>query len=314
MRGSPLWSRQQPGGIFVMSDLGATTGDIWFVDSATGTDGAGNGRDPDKPVATLDYIIASATANKGDRIYVMPNHAETITGVGGLALDIAGIQIIGLGEFNQRPRLLMDGADTVTCAISAADVTVQNIVFASGTADTVAAIVVTAKGARLLDLEFEDNTTDEDWLTPIKATSTTDNNADGLTVARCRWGSLTASGLEFIEINANLDWLTVEDNLVIHEGTASPLVLWAGTKLSRFARIRRNDISHKDTDATNGLLSNGGSTNSGIVADNNCGHADVTTDHGALGITGLGFRLFNNRSVSTGSLSGFVLPAIDVDS
>ena len=53
--------------------------------------------------------------------------------------------------------------------------------------------------------------------------------------------------------------------------------------------------------------------NNGIIAHNRIGHADVTGAHD-LGIEGLGCRLFDNLSVSTDDLSGFVLPALDVDS
>jgi len=61
------------------------------------------------------------------------------------------------------------------------------------------------------------------------------------------------------------------------------------------------------------LLNNDQSDNTGIIAHNRVGHADVTGAHD-LGIDGLGCRLFDNLSVSTDSLSGFVLPAIDADS
>ena len=51
--------------------------------------------------------------------------------------------------------------------------------------------------------------------------------------------------------------------------------------------------------------------NSGIIAHNRVGHADTTTTitMGAVG----GCRFFDNLNVSTDALSGFVLPAIDVD-
>jgi hypothetical protein len=296
--------------ILGMPVLNAYAGDVYWVNSATGSDGNKGTRD--RPFATIDYAIGRCTANNGDIIMVMPNHAETITGAGGITADVAGITIVGLGTFNQRPRFLMDGATTVSFVISAADVTVQNLVFAAGHADIVTCFGITAAGAALLDLEFVNNVVDENFLTPIKATSTTDNNADGLKVIGCRWLSADAASVEFIEVNADLFGLVVKGNTVVHEGTASPLILFATGKDMQYGDVQWNFLSHKMT--ANELLINIDTTaNSGIIAHNRVGHADVTTTHD-LGIDGLGCRLFDNLSTSTDSVSGFVLPAIDANS
>ena len=65
-------------------------------------------------LATLDAAFALCTADKGYRIIILPNHSETVTGVGGITADVAGVSVIGLGIGAQRPRFLMDGAATVT--------------------------------------------------------------------------------------------------------------------------------------------------------------------------------------------------------
>ena len=65
-----LFSRQQPGGFWVVSRIEDQPGDIWFVDSgcATGADAVGYGRNPDQAFLTLDYCIANCTASNGDTI------------------------------------------------------------------------------------------------------------------------------------------------------------------------------------------------------------------------------------------------------
>ena len=286
-------------------------GSVFFVDSTAGNNG-NTGKEPSKAFATLDYAIGKCTANKGDVIYVMPNHAETIIGAGGITADIAGIKIIGLGSYNQRPRFLMDGGTTVTFAVSAADVTVRNIVMASGHLLVAAGFDVTGKGCWLDKVEFADNTTAENWGTPIKATGAA-NTADGLKVTNCRWVPLVASvnELEFIEITDDIADLVVVGNYIVHEGTASPLILQAGTKVMTCAQVLWNFLSHKMT-AGALFISNGGTGNSGIIAHNRFGHADVTTTHDWGAATG--FRLFDNLSTSVGNLSGVILPAADVDS
>lgn len=285
---------------------------VFWVHNATGSDG--NSGSFDKPFKTLDYAIGRCADGRGDVIMLKAGHAETITGVGGITADKSDISIIGLGAGPARPTFLMDGAATVTFAISAAGVTVQNCVFNAGHADIVTCFNITAAGASLIDVEFGDFAVNENWLTPIKCTSTTDNNADGLRVLGCRWLSPDAACTEFIEINADLKGLIVSRNVVVHEGTASPLVLFATGKDMKYGEITWNFLSHKMT--ANELFvscDTTGVNNSGIIAHNRVGHADVTTAHD-LGIDSLGARLFDNLSVSTNALSGLLLPAADVDS
>ncbi len=97
-----LFSRTQPGGVFTIADIDEHPGDIFFVHSGTGTDGAGYGQNPDSPVATIDYAIGLCTDSKGDVIYVMPGHNEGL-GNAQIAVDVAGISIIGLGRGSAAP-------------------------------------------------------------------------------------------------------------------------------------------------------------------------------------------------------------------
>ena len=291
--------------------LNAHHGNVWWVNSATGANSGGNDGSRELPFATLDYAIGRCTANNGDIILLAPNHAETVTGIGGITADVAGISIIGLGNYNQRPRFLMDGATTLTFAVSAADVSISNIVMASGHLLVATGFNVTGVGFWADRVEFVDNTTAENWGSPFKATGAA-NTADGLKITNCRWTPLiaTVNSLEFLEITDDIADLVMHGNFIAHEGTASPLVLQAGTKVMQRVSIVGNFLSHKMT-AGDLAYDNGGSTNSGIIAHNLIGHADVTGAH-VLGAVA-GCRFFENRSVSTDALSGFVLPAIDVD-
>ena len=292
--------------------LNAHHGNVWWVNSATGNDSGAADGSRNKPFATLDYAIGKTTANNGDVIMIAPNHAETITGAGGITADVAGISIIGLGAYNQRPRFLMDGGTTVDFAVSAADVTVQNCVFAAGHADIVRCFNVTAAGFNSLYNEFVNNTTDENWLTPIKATSTTDNNADGLTVIGNRFVTPDIGTLEFVEINATADGTVFLNNLVVSAGTASPLILVADGKLLTNTEIGGNKLQNLMT-ANELFFSNDGTTNTGIAYDNYCAHRDVTTTHD-LGLESSGIAIFNLYSTSTTALQGGVIPAADANS
>lgn len=297
------------GGVAIrgMPVLNSYSKNVHWVDSGGSANGAGTFQ---RPYTTIDQAINHCSA--GDIIMVKEGHSETLTGASAITCDVAGVSIIGLGSYSRRPRLLLDGGTTVDIAVSAADVTWQNIVFAAGHADIVRAFNVTAKGAAFIGCEFVDNVATENFLTPIKATSTTNNNADGLTVVGCKFLTPDAATLEFIEVNADIFGMVVRDNVVVHEGTDSPLVRVATGKDLQYTEIVGNFLSHKMT--ANELLVNcDTNANSGIIAHNRVGHADVTSTHD-LGIDGLGCRLFDNLSASTDSVSGFVLPQIDANS
>ncbi|HLF02193.1 MAG TPA: right-handed parallel beta-helix repeat-containing protein [Anaerolineales bacterium] len=150
MARTPLFSRVQPGGVFMVTDPGYTPGETFFVHSGTGTDGAGYGRNPDSPVATIDYAIGLCTANKGDVIYVLPGHNEGL-GNAQIAVDVDGISIIGLGRGSAAPRIDFDHANA-SIDISADGCTLRNLrLLPSVTAVLIAVDVVAGATDTLLD-------------------------------------------------------------------------------------------------------------------------------------------------------------------
>lgn len=284
-----------------------TLGKDLYVEADTGSDNS-DGLTPDRALATLDAAFALCTADKGYQVFCLPNHSETVTAAGGIAHDVAGVSVYGLGNYNQRPRILMD-AGTASYDMSAADGYIENVVFASGHLLSAFCFDVTAVGAHIHNVQFDDNTTAENWGTPVKATGAA-NTADGLKITSCRWTPLvaTVNALEFLEITDNIDDLVVADNWIAHEGTASPLILQAGSKVMHNAFIVDNFLSHKMTSGDL-LIDNGGATNSGVIARNFCGNADVTGAQGGGAATGM--RFFENLYTSTATESGALEPAAD---
>ncbi len=125
MARSELFVRKQAGGMFSVVNELMTTGNIFFVHSVTGTNGAGYGQNPDAPVATIDYAVGLCTANNGDRIEVMPGHIETITGTD-ITVDVAGVTVSGHGIGSQMPRIRHNHANAEV-SIAADDVVWQGI-------------------------------------------------------------------------------------------------------------------------------------------------------------------------------------------
>ena len=144
MAKTALFVRKQSGGMFEVVNETLTTGSIFFVDSATGTNSVGGGRNPDAPLATLDYAIGLCTASKGDMIYVMPGHAETITAADGFDADVAGIRIIGMGWGDLRPTFTFTQTAS-DVAIGANNVWIENLRFVAGVSAVVRGVNVEGK-------------------------------------------------------------------------------------------------------------------------------------------------------------------------
>jgi hypothetical protein len=283
-------------------------GKTFYVDDAVNGE---SGANPEEALGTLDEAFAKCVANRGDLIVVCPDHEETVTGVGGITADVAGVTVIGLGSGNQRPRFLMDGAATVTFLVSAADFRIENCVFAAGHADIVRCFNVTAKGFQAIDLEFIENVVDENFLVDIDASSAVANANDGLNVVGCRSYGIDASRTHFINTIEDVDRAHIVGNIVVQIGsTAGALVKCAAGKDLTNVFIGWNFVQHAMTD-NDLLIDNDTTANTGIIAHNRCRHADVTGAHLLVDCDGVG--LFDNLSTSTNTNSGFVLPAIDVD-
>ena len=288
-----------------------TLGKDIFVDSVTGAD-TSDGLTPDRALATLDAAFAKCTANKGYRIFVLPNHSETITGAAGIAHDVAGVSVIGLGHGGQRPTFLMDGGTAVTYKITANDALVRNLVFNSGHASVVTCIdVQIATDAWIDDCEFGNNTTTEMFVTCIKSGTTTDNQCDGLKVTNCKWFDIETTALEFIEILGNTDRVHVEGNFVRTAGTglAALVVGTAGDILTQ-AYIVGNILFNNDAADAVTIYSNNGTTNTGVIARNFAKTLDIAGEvlHTA---SNTGMFAFENYSTSVPTVSGYLLPVKD---
>lgn len=99
---------------------------------------------------TIDAAIGSCIAGRGDVIYVLPGHTESITSATSLACDVAGVRIQGMGEGANRPTLTWTTAITANIPVSAANVTIDNMILDMTGFDAITAgITVTAAGFTL---------------------------------------------------------------------------------------------------------------------------------------------------------------------
>jgi len=115
----------------VTSGTYITTGSVFFVDSNTGLDSY-NGKDPDHAFATIDHAIGHCTSGVCDTIFVMPNHAETISSSTGCNVDVDGVAIIGLGNGENRPTLTLATTTSAKVELAGHSVWIENLLLKAG--------------------------------------------------------------------------------------------------------------------------------------------------------------------------------------
>jgi len=265
-----LFSRKQPGGVFVIDDLAEHPGDVYFVGSTvTGAvDSAGAGRSPDSPFATIDYAVGQCTASQGDVIYVLPYHAETVSAAAGLDLDVAGITIRGLGHGAAQPTVTLDTADTADVDVDAAGITVENIHFVANFADIAAAIDVNSDDFTLRGCRFTEAATDMNakiWVQDAAA-----GGSDRITIEDCYVIALDAANTHFVNFAGTGSGHIVRNNR-LHGDWGTMAIGGAGVVTS--VLIEGNYVANEAS--TSDACINLAATATGIVVGNHCAGAAV---------------------------------------
>jgi hypothetical protein len=292
----------------------AYPGHVYWVDGSSVTPPVGvvGGQDGNpgtftQPFATIDYAFGRCVDSRGDIIMVKPGHSETIETDGGLAADVAGVAIIGLGTGTLRPKIVLDTAAAAAVAVSAANVTFMNIVMEASFADITNAVDVTATNAAFINCEWQEEGADLNFLDIIACTGAA-NTADGLTVIGCRSTSIDAGINSFINITDDLDGMVCNDNYVNHDhANALAMVLQAtGKDLTNLEFLGNRYMSLKTSGDI--FIDNDTTANSGIAANNYALHADTGTEV-LFDCDGIG--LFENYATAVVTASGYLLPAAD---
>lgn len=169
-------------GMPVLGGKRETTGRVFFVDSTSGNNGndASHGSDPFTPFATLAYALGQAGADRGDIIYVLSGHVESLTGAAALNFSVAGVSVVGLGP--TRPVFNFSTSTAASVTITAANCYLENVEFdCTGIATQVVAISVTAANFTIVGCQFNLGDASGYCLSAIK----TDGNGDRLRIIAC---------------------------------------------------------------------------------------------------------------------------------
>jgi hypothetical protein len=303
-KGEKMGLTNFPNGIssFGVPILGAAdkfiTGDVYFVDSgdADALDSIGAGT-KDVPFATIDYAVGQCTASNGDYIIVLPGHAEAVDAAAGLALDVAGITVVGIGDGTDTPTVTLGTVVTADVDINAANVTIENIHFVAAFADIAVCLDVNATDFTALNCRFTE-ATDLNFKICIQDAAAAASSR--IKVIGCYALCPDAANTHFINFAGTPDGCIVKDNILIGDwGTMAV----GGAGVITYAVIKDNVI-YNAAATVDGCI-NLAATATGIVVGNDCAGAAAQ----ANGITATACVISRNYyGVLAEDLSGILDP------
>ncbi len=121
VRGMPL-IQTNPGQVYFVGN-----GSILLPGQKAGSD-SNRGTFLD-PFATLSNALNVTLQGRGDIVFILPNHKETIANATTLLMDCAGVSIIGLGGGNSRPTFTFTTATTANIPVQSSNMGIQNCLF-----------------------------------------------------------------------------------------------------------------------------------------------------------------------------------------
>ena len=295
-----LFNRLEQRGVYDVTSIGQHPGAIFFVSSGHGyaSDAAGFGKSPDSPVATIDYAVSLCNSAAGDVIYVMPGHTETVDGAGALALDVAGIHVIGIGEGTIQPILDMTD-DAATIAIDAANVTLEGFNIQMSSDDVAVVIDVNADDFTVRKCRFTQSAVDNAGTICVQDAAA--GGSDRITIEDCHAIMYDATNTHFVNFGGTGTGHIVRRNVLIGDwGT----IAVGGAGVITYVSIHDNYISNQAVTDDAGI--NISDTSPGIVANNRLGYGDAGDQTTA--VNAIVASCLENYVVDIGDRSGVLDP------
>ena len=232
-----------------------TTGSYFFVHDGCGNN-SNDGKDPDHPVASIDYAVSLCTPNNGDIIVVMPGHEENIAGATDLVVDIAGVTIMGIGQGRTRPTLNFTNT-AGSIELDAANCRFSNIILKADVGVVVVGINVDADNIEIDHLLFTYHETGDDFVMMMDI-----DDVDYVHVHDCVFSTeIATTGTDYaIRLDQAHDAI-IED--CIFRGEFTKVILGHGALSSNL--IIRNCVIYNSDVATYGAIDFGTLSTTGIL-------------------------------------------------
>ena len=182
VQGMPLSEKVSAGNAFFVGNSTANS------DTVTAVDDINSHGTINRPFATLDYAYNQCVANRGDTIYILEGHAETLSSSASFIPDTAGVSIIGLGHGTNRPTFTAGStaAGTQTITFTGANNTMQNCNFVANSSaafhDGDPLISIEAADVQIEGCEFR-NTGSSAFFTTVVSIGTTARSCNNVSIA-----------------------------------------------------------------------------------------------------------------------------------
>ncbi len=298
-------------------------GSVFFVNNSTASLAAGQSQGSDgnkgtfnKPLATLQAAVNRCIAGAGDTIIVGPGHAENIASATALAINKAGINIIGMGVGDNRPTFTLTTANTAKIVVSAANVSICNCVFIANFLNIANLFdLTTAKGFNFDSCEVRDTSAILNFLN-VFLLSATSNDNDGLRITQNRFYLMSAAGVcNMVSFRGVLNRCEISDNYytALTTNAGAVFVVAAGKAVTNLLILRNNFNLTNAAGTATGYILTADTAGTGYIDGNKdfC-FANTTYASSLLVTAGRGFRFGQNWHSRTADKSpGTVLPAAD---
>lgn len=301
----------------------AARGETYFVSNSTASLAAGQSAGSasgkgtfNKPFSTLQKAVDVCVANRGDTIIVCPGHAESIASSTALAINKAGINILGLGVGENRPTFTLTTANTAKIVVSANNVGINNCVFVANFLNIAVLFdLTTATGFNFDNCEVRDTSATLNFLNVFQLSATSNAN-DGLRITQSKFFLKHASGVaNMVSFRGTIDRVYIADNYYSALTTNAGAVFVGATgKAITNLLVLKNIFNLVNAAATaTAYLLTTDTTGSGFFDGNIDFCLSNTTYANSLQVTaGRSFRFGQNWHSRTADKSaGAVLPAAD---
>lgn len=247
------------------------SGNIFWVDSVNGT-ASGPGYTPEQAFTTLALGVAACTASNGDAVFLAPGHTQTITSAALEGCAKAGIRIIGIGRGRNRPVFLYSTAVAASFDVTAANVTIQNVVFRGMTAIDAVTAMVNVSGADVWFDNCEFELADSTYQAVLGILTTA--AANRLRITNCHFHGTVDAGCESAIKLVGGDSAVIE-NSYFNGAFATTGAIQNATTAATNLVIARNTILNQTADGNNKTIVLHAS-GTGLIAGNLGGIIDST--------------------------------------
>lgn len=152
------------------------------------------------PFSTIAYAISQCSANNNNVILVREGYTETVIAAGGITCNVAGVYIVGCGQGSNRPTLTFSTAVSASLLVSAANVTIKNILCVAGINALTNPINVQAAGCTL-DVEWNDGSSSVEANRAILTNASADNLKINLKYVGFPAGSSAVNAVRLVGCN-----------------------------------------------------------------------------------------------------------------